>query len=79
MEFIIYSRAGCHLCEEMERDLAALLGTRNIPVRVVDVDSDPQLRRRYGLRVPVLMADGEEVCSARVLPGRVKSLLGAAN
>jgi hypothetical protein len=29
---------------------------------VVDVDSDPLLRARYGNRVPVLTADGRELC-----------------
>jgi hypothetical protein len=31
-------------------------------VTVVDVDSDPELVRRYGLNVPVLLLDGSVVC-----------------
>jgi len=33
---------------------------------VVDVDSDPQLKRRYGLEVPVLLLDGTVVCRHRL-------------
>jgi hypothetical protein len=32
------------------------------PLRKVDVDSDPELARRYGLDVPVLMWGGAKVC-----------------
>lgn len=76
MIFTIYSREGCHLCDEMLDDLLALAEGRDIQVRVVDVDDDEETRRRYGLRIPVLEADGEEICSARIVPERVKALLG---
>jgi predicted thioredoxin/glutaredoxin len=36
------------------------------PLEVVDVDSDPQLERRYGLEVPVLLLDGTVVCRHRL-------------
>jgi hypothetical protein len=32
------------------------------PISVVDVDGDPELVRRYGLNVPVLLLDGTVVC-----------------
>lgn len=38
---------------------------RDFDVRVVDVDSDPALRARYGLAVPVLLLDEEPVCHGR--------------
>ena len=76
MTFTIYSRQGCHLCDEMLDDLLALVGGHDVRVRVVDVDDDEETRRRYGLRIPVLEFDGEEVCSARIVPERVMALLG---
>lgn len=36
------------------------------PLEVVDVDSDPQLKRRHGLDVPVLLLDGTVVCRHRL-------------
>jgi len=78
VEFILYSRPGCHLCDEMLEELAALTGGHAVEVHVVDVDSDPDLKRRYGLRIPVLTLAGEEICSARLVPDRIRSLLRAA-
>jgi predicted thioredoxin/glutaredoxin len=57
------SRSGCHLCEDMLGELAALESTGTIPaVTIVDVDSDPALERQFGLKVPVLLLDGSVVC-----------------
>lgn len=50
----LYYRDGCHLCEQMLAELRGLYG-RDLPVTLVDVDSEAQLRARYGERVPVLM------------------------
>ncbi len=63
----------------MEEELAEM--TRGHPVRitVVDVDTDPELCRRFGLRVPVLVAGDEEVCAARLVPERVAALLRAGD
>jgi predicted thioredoxin/glutaredoxin len=36
------------------------------PVSIVDVDADPELVRRYGLNVPVLLLDGTVVCKHRL-------------
>ena len=75
MIFTIYSREGCYLCDEMLDDLLALVDGYDVQVRVVNVDEDEDTRRRYGLRIPVLEVDDEEICSARLLPERVKALL----
>jgi hypothetical protein len=57
------SRAGCHLCDEMLEELAALESAGRIPVvSIVDVDSDPAFERQYGLKVPVLLLDRSVVC-----------------
>ena len=56
-------RSGCSLCEEMQRELAADDGGHGFRLQSVDVDSDPELARTYGHKVPVLVAaDGEEIC-----------------
>ncbi len=75
-EWRVYSRAGCCLCEQLIEELAqmldpALLGS----VQVVDVGSDPALERKYGARIPVLMADDEFVCSYHLDRERVQRLL----
>lgn len=62
MRFLLYSRPGCGLCEEMLAQLQALPSARAVPVDVLDVDSDPQTRLRYGHKIPVLLYAGELVC-----------------
>jgi hypothetical protein len=37
----------------------------------------PELERRYGERIPVLMADGEFVCAYRLDAGRVRAWGGS--
>ena len=45
------------------------------PLEVLDVDADPQLRRRHGLDVPVLLIDGTVVCRHRLDESELKRLL----
>ena len=48
------------------------------PIEVIDVDSDPILKRRHGLDVPVLLLDGTVVCRHRLDAGELKRLLRKA-
>jgi hypothetical protein len=63
----LLTRAECGLCEDMLNELQALRARHELPpIRLLDVDSDPQLQRRYGLKIPVLLLDQVPVCSARL-------------
>lgn len=64
--FVLYSRPGCGLCEEMLLELAALPAAREHPLEVLDVDDDPAARVRYGHKIPVLMFASELVCHGRL-------------
>jgi hypothetical protein len=69
-------REGCGLCEEMLADLETLARTLKLPpIDVVDVDSDPELTRRYGLNIPVLLLDGTLVCRHRLDSDELARLL----
>lgn len=60
---VMVSREGCHLCDDMLRELADLERDQAIPpVAIIDVDADPELIRRFGLKVPVLLFDGSVIC-----------------
>ena len=66
----LYTRVGCHLCEQAEGNLQAL----DYRYHPVDVDGDPALRARYGDDVPVL-ALGERLLLKGVLSrGRLSAL-----
>jgi predicted thioredoxin/glutaredoxin len=63
----VVHRRDCQLCDEMLEELAALGRSLPLPpLEVLDVDSDPQLQRRHGLEVPVLLLDGTVVCRHRL-------------
>lgn len=58
----LYSRAGCHLCEQAAEHLEQL----GLPYQVVDIRSDPALTEAYGHHIPVL-AHGERELMRGVL------------
>jgi glutaredoxin len=59
---VVYSRPGCHLCEEALEAIAALHreGYR-FELREVDIESDELLLRRHLERIPVVEVDGSVV------------------
>jgi predicted thioredoxin/glutaredoxin len=72
----VVHREGCDLCDEMLAELQSLGRSRPLPpIDVVDVDSDPDLIRRYGLNVPVLLLDGTVVCRHRLDEAELGRLL----
>jgi hypothetical protein len=64
------------LCEEFEAQLLAMAREQPLPlVRKLDVDTDPELVRRYGLDVPVLLWGGVKVCEHRLDRAELARLL----
>lgn len=57
----LYTRVGCHLCEHAEQVLRNEQRTIPFALVTVDIDGDPELARRYGVRVPVVAVDGVEL------------------
>jgi glutaredoxin len=74
---VLYTRAGCHLCEDAEAVLRAALERAPFELTVVDVDADPALTDRYGLRVPVVAVDGVDRFEFEVPEAELLALLGA--
>ena len=66
MRFVLYSRPGCGLCEEMRAELDRLPAAQGYPLDVLDVDADADTRARYGHKIPVLLFAGELVCHGRL-------------
>jgi hypothetical protein len=63
----LLTRPACGLCEDMLHEIEVLRARQALPpLRLLDVDSDPQLQRRYGLKIPVLLLDEVPVCSVRL-------------
>ena len=72
----LYTRVGCHLCEEAERILREERAVTPFRLELVDIDRDPELVRRYGVRVPVVAVDGEDVFEYEVPPDLLRARLG---
>lgn len=53
-------RPGCHLCDWAREALERVRAATGVPWAEVDVETDPELERDYGGRVPVLLLDGRE-------------------
>lgn len=68
---VVYSRQGCHLCEEA----VALLLQAGLEVETVDIDAHPPLRERYDRCVPVVLIEGQERFRGRVNPRLLRRLL----
>jgi ABC-type uncharacterized transport system ATPase subunit len=74
---VVISREGCGLCDEMLHALADLELSRALPpVTVVDVDSDAELVRQFGLKVPVLLLDGSVICHYTLNSNELLRLIG---
>lgn len=58
----LYTRVGCHLCDEMKQELALFQQQYDFSLNIVDIDADSYLKLRYGERVPVLAAGDSELC-----------------
>ena len=71
-EWIVYSRPDCGLCESFIIELVEQLGPLAEAVKVVDIDGDSELKRRYSDRIPVLTVDGDFVCAIKVDAERVR-------
>jgi glutaredoxin len=72
----IYSRPGCHLCEEAVGAILALRAEGyRFELREVDIDSDEGLLKRYLERIPVVLLDGEVVSELVLDPAALRSTL----
>jgi glutaredoxin len=73
LQALVYTRDGCHLCE----DAIALLRRHGLSPKTVDIDADPELRERYNVCVPVVVIDGRERFRGRVDERLLRRLLAA--
>jgi glutaredoxin len=57
-QVIIYTRPGCHLCEEAKREILAVGDADAYDLVEVNIDDDPRLAARYGWDIPVVAVNG---------------------
>jgi glutaredoxin len=73
----IYSRQGCHLCEQMKAVVERVGRTVAIALEEIDISTDPALEARYGVDIPVLMVGGRKVAKYRVTEEELRRILSA--
>jgi glutaredoxin len=71
----LYSKPGCHLCEDVRALLDELAPERGFEVHEIDIQSDPALFARYRYEIPVVLRDGVEVARGRIDEARLISAL----
>jgi len=72
---VLYSRPGCGLCDEAQAVILAERARTPFAFTEVDVSTDDELERAYGIRIPVVVVDGEEAFEVRVDPAAFAALL----
>lgn len=75
---VLYTKPGCHLCEDMRDQLEAALRDSAEPVHAVDIAGDLDLYMRYRYDIPVLVVDGREVARHRISDVALNQALAAA-
>ncbi len=75
MRVTIYSKPGCHLCDEMKAVVHRTMVDQDVSVEEVDISTDPDLLDRYGLEIPVLMIDERKVAKYRITESELRRIL----
>ena len=68
MQLTIYSKPGCHLCDEMKIVVRRVVESARAPIALeeIDITADPDLEARYGIDIPVLLVDGKKAAKYRI-------------
>jgi glutaredoxin len=71
----IYSRPGCHLCDDMKALVQRV--SRNTPLALteINISTDPELEELYGLEIPVLFVDGKKAAKYRISETELRRML----
>jgi glutaredoxin len=71
----LYSKPGCHLCEEARALLDELQPRYGFAIEEIDIASDSALYARYRYDIPVLLRDGTEIARGRITDRELLTLL----
>jgi glutaredoxin len=72
---IIYSRPGCHLCEEAKHAIEAAQCPDEYTLAEINIESDPDLLRRYQYDIPIITINGVEAFRHRITAGAFREIL----
>ena len=61
-QLTVYTRHGCHLCEDLLQQMQILKNSHVFEYFTVDVDADPRIRQQYAALVPVVVLGDRQIC-----------------
>lgn len=70
----IFTRPGCHLCEQLIDEILPMI-RGHLELEVCDVDSRPDWKLKFGLRIPVVEYAGDTVCQYRLDAVAIRAIL----
>ena len=73
----LYTRPGCHLCDDARAVVRAVCGDLGETFEEVDITTDDDLEDRFGEEIPVTFVDGRQHDFWRVDEARLRSALGS--
>ena len=71
----LYSRPGCHLCDEMKAVIEHVAQSNPLQLEEIDISTSADLEARYGLEIPVLMVEGKKAAKYRIGEEELRRLL----
>ena len=71
----LYSRPGCHLCDEMKTVINRVAQSTPLHLEEIDISSRADLEERYGLEIPVLFVAGKKAAKYRIEEDELRRLL----
>ena len=63
---ILYTKPGCHLCDEAKREIERAACSGQYTFEEVNILSDPELQRRYGTEIPVVLINNTHAFKYRL-------------
>jgi glutaredoxin len=69
---VLYTRPGCHLCEEAKHEMLAAHCADEYELEEVNINEDPALVQLYGLKIPVITINGIEAFKYRLTAAEFK-------
>ncbi len=75
----LYSRPGCHLCDDARAELQTLRATHPFTLEERDIEADDATFKAYLERIPVVALDGRELYELFVDADDLRGRLTAAH
>lgn len=73
----LYSKPGCHLCDEMKAVIERVAVRVPVDLEIVDISTDSALETRFREEIPVLLIDGRNAARYRITDEELERRLKA--